>query len=133
MIEALLTLLACQLIGETLARALDLPIPGPVFGMALLLALLVWRGRGASGRSTQADPAGEADVPPELGRVGQGLLSNLSLLFVPAAVGVIQHVRLIGDNLVAIVVALAVSTAAALCVAALTFAAVARWQAGRTS
>ena len=133
MIEALLTLLACQLIGETLARALALPIPGPVFGMALLFALLAWRGRGASGRAAQADPAGEADVPPELWRVGQGLLSNLSLLFVPAAVGIIQHVRLIGDNLVAILVALAVSTAAALCVAALTFAAVARWQAGRAS
>ena len=46
MIAALTLLLVFQLAGEVIARALALPIPGPVIGMALLfLALLVRGGR----------------------------------------------------------------------------------------
>ena len=37
MIGGLLSLLLCQLAGEALARALGLPVPGPVLGLALLL------------------------------------------------------------------------------------------------
>ena len=44
-----------------------------------------------------------------LGSVGDGLISNLSLLFVPAGVGVMQHAKLIGSELVPISVALVVS------------------------
>ena len=46
MIPALLTLLLSQLAGETLSRALGLPLPGPVLGMLLLTAgcaLAWWR------------------------------------------------------------------------------------------
>ena len=121
MIEALLLLLTCQLAGELFSRAASLPIPGPVAGMALLFALLVWRGRRTK------NPA--VHEPPEnVGRVADAILANLSLLFVPAAVGVIQHGRLLGDNFVAISVALVVSAVAALAVSALTFNAIAQWQ-----
>ncbi len=41
MILSLTLLLLCQLAGEILARAAALPVPGPVVGMALLLAVLI--------------------------------------------------------------------------------------------
>lgn len=72
-------LLACQLIGEVVARATKIPVPGPVLGMALL-----WAGLMAARR-----------LPDSLERVAQGLLGNLSLLFVPAGVGVIRHLDIL--------------------------------------
>jgi hypothetical protein len=51
MIGALTQLLIFQLIGEVVARGLDLPIPGPVIGMLLLfLTLMAARGRSRSYR-----------------------------------------------------------------------------------
>ena len=41
MMPALAALLACQLAGEITTRALGLPLPGPVLGMLLLIALLL--------------------------------------------------------------------------------------------
>ena len=41
MLQALATLLVFQTVGEVLSYALALPIPGPVLGMALLLAFLL--------------------------------------------------------------------------------------------
>ena len=43
MLGALVLLLGCQLAGDTVARAIALPVPGPVLGMALLFGLLVLR------------------------------------------------------------------------------------------
>jgi holin-like protein len=40
MLESLLTLLAFQLLGEAIAHGAQLPLPGPVIGMALLF--LAW-------------------------------------------------------------------------------------------
>jgi len=49
-------------------------------------------------------------VPTGLGVATDGLLGNLSLLFVPAGVGVMQYAGLIGRELLPISVALVVST-----------------------
>ena len=38
MVRGMTVLLVCQLAGEVTARALDLPMPGPVLGMLLLFA-----------------------------------------------------------------------------------------------
>lgn len=38
MLEAIALILACQLVGEVTVLILDLPVPGPVLGMLLLLA-----------------------------------------------------------------------------------------------
>ncbi|ADZ70029.1 CidA/LrgA family protein [Polymorphum gilvum] len=103
MLFFLTVIFACQLAGELLVVALGLPVPGPVAGMVLLFAGLVIR-RG---------------IPDDLARVGDGLLSNLSLLFVPAGVGVMLHIALIGEQAVAISVALVVSTLATVAVTAL--------------
>ena len=43
MIEGLLVLLVCQIVGELAVRTLHLAVPGPVLGMLLLLAVLVVR------------------------------------------------------------------------------------------
>lgn len=99
MIPGLLVLLACQLAGEFVVRLLDLPIPGPVAGMVLLLAVL-----------QVAKPAQDSAVV----RVADGLLRHLQLLFVPAGVGVVQYLSVIGASAVPIVVGLFVSWFAAL-------------------
>ena len=72
MLGALTLLLSYQLAGEVVALALGLPVPGPVIGMAMLFATLIARG----------------SAPPALRDTANGLLAHLSLLFVPAGVGV---------------------------------------------
>jgi putative effector of murein hydrolase LrgA (UPF0299 family) len=110
MLNGLLMLLGCQLAGEATTRGLGLGIPGPVLGMALLAAILLSR------------PALHQTVGPVAG----GLLSNLSLLFVPAAVGVVQVLPLLEQEGVAIAAGVVVSTVASLIVTALTFRAIVR-------
>jgi len=100
MLTAFTALLVCQLSGEVVVRALDLPIPGPVAGMALLFAVLVIHG----------------EVPDALDRVGRTLLAHLSLLFVPAGVGVITHLGRISAEPWALLLALGPATLIALVV-----------------
>ena len=109
MLQALATLLVFQTIGEVLSYALALPVPGPVLGMALMLAFLLLNERAVAAlRPTCVE-----------------LLKHLSLLFVPAGVGVMLHVARIADEWLAIVVALVAGTALAIVVTAL----VIRWTA----
>jgi putative effector of murein hydrolase LrgA (UPF0299 family) len=110
MLHALLLILGCQLAGETVSRATGLPLPGPVLGMVLLLVLMA-----ASDRVTGL-------VRP----AAQGLLAHLSLLFVPAGVGVVGHVATLGGQSLAILAAVIGSTALAIAAGVLTFSAVAR-------
>jgi putative effector of murein hydrolase LrgA (UPF0299 family) len=105
MVGAVVTLLGCQLIGEIVARALVLPVPGPVLGMVLLATILIWRGR----------------LPEELGQAADFLLRHLSLFFVPAAAGVAANFGLIAREWLAITFSLTVSTALAMAVAAKVF------------
>lgn len=93
MLRGITILLVCQLIGEATARALNLPTPGPVLGMALLFGVLLWRG-----------------APDWLDQVGQGLLRFLPLFFVPAGVGIMNHVQLMRAEWLAIAITLLVST-----------------------
>jgi len=110
MIGHLAAILAFQLAGEVIVRGAGITLPGPVLGMALMLAVFVARPRAA-----------EAIRP-----TAQGLLAHLSLLFVPAGVGIVGHVGRLGADGPAILVALVVSTAAAIAVGALAFVATAR-------
>lgn len=104
MLRVLTLLLVCQLAGEILARLSGLPLPGPVVGMVLLFLWLLRQGK----------------VDSETERVAGGLLEHLSLLFVPAGVGVVLHLELIAAEWVAILAALFVSTFVAILVAAYT-------------
>jgi holin-like protein len=58
-------------------------------------------------------------VPEKLSVTADGLLSHLSLLFVPAGVGVMLHFSLFGDDWLAIAVALVASTVLTIVVTAL--------------
>lgn len=86
-------LLVCQLIGEVITRLFLWPVPGPVLGMVILFCGLLLRGH----------------VPEELSTVTGGLLQNLSLLFVPAGVGVMLHAQLLAKNWAALSIALVLS------------------------
>jgi putative effector of murein hydrolase LrgA (UPF0299 family) len=103
-ITGLLALLCCQLVGEFVVRLLGIPVPGPVVGMILLLVLLQLR-----------EPDSESSVV----RVAEGLLKHLQLLFVPAGVGVIQYLSVIGASVVPLVVGSLVSWVVALVATAL--------------
>ncbi|MFO1283952.1 MAG: CidA/LrgA family protein [Burkholderiales bacterium] len=107
-------LVAFQCAGESLVWALGVPVPGPVVGMALLLgALVARRGR---------------DTGPErpLGAAADALARHLSLLFVPAGVGVLLHVGRLADEGAALGAALVASTVLALAAAGLVFQALLR-------
>jgi holin-like protein len=110
MLPALTALLACQLAGEFIVRLAGLPVPGPVMGLLLLLAALALRG----------------GAPEALRDTANGLLRHLSLLFVPAGVGVMLHFERIGAEWVALLGAVILSVWATIAVSALVFRLVAR-------
>jgi holin-like protein len=112
MIESLVILLFCQLLGEALVHALMLPLPGPVAGMMLLFLALLWHGW---------KRPGQPQVPEALADTTDALLRNLSLLFIPAAVGIVQHVGILRESGLAIAVSIVVSTVLAMAVTALVF------------
>ncbi|MGN7869443.1 CidA/LrgA family protein [Paracoccus sp. 22332] len=111
MIAALSLILAFQLAGEALSRALDLPLPGPVVGLCLLVAACVLR----------------PSLADRLRPTAQGLLSHLSLFFVPAGVGVVAHLPVLREHGIGLALAILGSTVLAIAAGALAFQAVARW------
>ena len=118
MLQGFFTLLACQLIGESISRGLRVPIPGPVLGIMLLLLLLAVRGW-----QTGEDPARQDTA---LGFAADGLLRNLGLLFVPAGVGIVQSFHLVLANGIAVIAALIGSTFITLVVTVFVFRLVSR-------
>lgn len=103
MLAALTQLLVFQLLGEVVARWFALPVPGPVLGMLLLFLALALRGGPGA----------------ELQATSQNLLQHLSLLFVPAGVGIMVHLNRVADEWLPLLLSLLISTAATLVVTAL--------------
>ena len=104
MLSALTLLLLLQLIGEVFVQWFALPVPGPVVGLILLFGGLLWRGR----------------LPDDLRQTANGLLQHLSLLFVPAGVGVMIHAARVADEWLALCAALVGSTLLSMAASALT-------------
>jgi holin-like protein len=102
-IAGLTQLLLFQLVGEVIARGLDLPVPGPVLGMFFLFVALVLRGEAGA----------------HLEGASQGLLRHLSLLFVPVGTGIMVHMHRVADEWLPITLSLVLSTAATLAVTGL--------------
>ncbi|MGJ8623777.1 MAG: CidA/LrgA family protein [Yoonia sp.] len=94
MLQTIGLLLGCQLLGEIVVRAVSLPIPGPVLGLALLVVLLGIR------------PA----LTEQLRPTTTVMLANLSFLFVPAGVGVIGNLQVFSDNGIVLLFVLTLST-----------------------
>ena len=103
MIAAMTVLLVYQLVGEIAVVAFRLPVPGPVVGMALLFVSLMVRGT----------------VSEDLRDTAHGLLRHLSLLFVPAGVGVMAHLHRLTNEWLPISVSLVFSTLPTIAVTAL--------------
>ena len=116
MIASLSLILLCQLIGEVTVRAIAIPVPGPVVGLVLLLVLLLGRDRFPA---LAHGPLGNDGVES----ASRALLANLSLLFIPAGVGVVQKLDLLAEHGVAILVILAVSVVVTLLATVATFVA----------
>lgn len=105
MIPALTALLGFQLAGELIVRLSGMPVPGPVLGMVLLAVFFVMRG----------------SVPENLQQVASVVLRHLSLLFVPAGVGLMLHAARIEAEWLAIGAALIGSSVLTLIVTVLVF------------
>ncbi|WP_312813735.1 CidA/LrgA family protein [Brevundimonas sp. BH3] len=105
MLGAIALLLICQMAGEAVHRFAGVPVPGSVIGMALLLVwlALVRRER------------------PSLEVVTGWLTTHLAIMFVPAAVGLMNEGPVLARHGVAIIVATVISTLLTLVVTALVF------------
>ena len=110
MILAFSLFVLCQLTGEVVVRLANLPVPGPVLGLVLLVCYLSWR----------------RHVPEDVQRTSSGLLTHLSLLFVPAGTGVMVHMHKLKAEWLPILAALLLGTILTLVVTVLVFTAVAR-------
>lgn len=100
-------LLVFQTMGEGLAYAFSLPVPGPVIGMLLLFVYLLL----------------DSSAVHRLAPTALELLKHLSLLFVPAGVGIMVHAHRIAAEWLPIVAALVISTVVSIIVTAV----VVRW------
>lgn len=100
MLQSIAIILGAQTLGELINRLTGVSVPGPVIGMLLLLiAFFLWDGLIDRIRPT-------AGV----------LLAHLSLLFVPAGVGIIRHGERFMNEGVAIAVTIAVTSVVAMLV-----------------
>lgn len=107
-------LLVYQLVGEVTVRLLGVPIPGPVLGMVMLFMTLLIRGQ----------------VSASVDQASSALLSHLSLLFVPAGVGMMVHFDRIAEEWVPITLALLLSTIVTMVATALIMQVTSRWLVG---
>ena len=93
-LQGISLLLIYQLAGELSVNLLDIPVPGPVIGMVMLFFTLLIRGSSSKALDSSSS----------------ALLKHLSLLFVPAGVGIMVHFDRIINEWLAISVALILST-----------------------
>ncbi|MES2537088.1 MAG: CidA/LrgA family protein [Pseudomonadota bacterium] len=112
MLETFAVLLIFQCLGEGIIFASGWPIPGPVVGMLLLFAALL------------IFPA----LLDTVEETGDELLRHLSLLFVPAGVGIVVSASSIRGHWLAVVVSVIGSTLLTLAVTAMVMRAVMKWQ-----
>ena len=108
---ALTLLVLLQLVGEGLARLMNLPLPGGLVGMVLLLAALLVRGR----------------TPAGLTHTSRFLLQNLMLLFIPFIAGIMDQVGLLRSQWLPFLAACVLGAVASLLTTAWTL----RWMIAR--
>ena len=102
MLGAIFLIFLFQLIGEATQKYFALPVPGPVIGLVLMLACLLW--------SKRIDDPVVAGRRSKLVNTSQQLIGYLSLLFVPIGVGVIMHLKLLETQLAQIIGVVTIGT-----------------------
>lgn len=90
----------CLLLGEGLTQSADLPVPGAVVGLVLLVATFCMAGQ----------------IDRDVERIFDGVASHLAILFVPAGVGIIAYASLLQAGLGAIAIAVTAGTVATIVV-----------------
>lgn len=93
-LKQLAIILAISLAGEVLSTVLPLPIPASIYGILILFGLLV-------SRVLRVD---------DIRETSSFLIAFMSMLFIPAGVGLMTSFPLLAENLLAYVVITAVST-----------------------
>lgn len=120
MLVGITILLVFQLIGEVTAYFLGGYIPGPVIGMAMAaIALILAKG------APFLRPAHDQTID-----TSKAILANLGVLFVPAGVGIIQHLDLIRDRGLALMAIVLLSTVITLTVTVWVFILIKRLSGG---
>jgi holin-like protein len=107
--------LACWLAGEVLARAVGLPIPGAILGLAIMLVLLTRRRLSAV----------------SMRRGAEWLLADMLLFFVPAVLADLNYPEFLGFTGLKILFVILASTVAVMVTTALVVDSAYRWRAGR--
>ena len=87
-------ILSISLTGEVLSAVLPLPIPASIYGIVILFALL-------ESRVLHVD---------DIRETSSFLIAIISMLFIPAGVGLMTSFSLLSENLIAYIVITAVST-----------------------
>lgn len=93
-LPAFASLVALLYAGEWLSERLPIYLPGPLIGLLLLFFILVILGR----------------VPAGLEKLCQMLLQHLSVLFVPATLGIVIYQQQLAKHPLIILSALIIST-----------------------
>ena len=100
LLKQLLIILTVALTGEVLSALIPLPIPSSIYGVVLMLALLI---------------SGLLKVE-QIKAVSSFLVEIMPVMFVPAAVGLMQSYHLLAPSLGAYAVITVVSTVAVMVV-----------------
>lgn len=79
-------LLACLFIGSIIKSLVPLPIPETIYGMVILFLIFIFK----------------LLKPDDIRITANAILDNMAILFVPAGVGIIEHIDLLKENIVAI-------------------------------
>ena len=108
-------IMVISFVGEILSYCLPFPVPASIYGMALLFGLLYFR-----------------ILPLHAVRAsGRFLIEIMPLMFLPAAVGLIDAWEVVRVDLTAYMVIIAVSTFAVMLLAGHATQAVMRWRGGK--
>jgi holin-like protein len=102
MLKAILTLFLCLGAGDLINKLTGLPLPGGVIGLVILLAIFIWRG----------------GPDRQMKETSHFLLRNMTVLFIPASVGLITQLPALKQDALPIGVAIVVSTVLGMAVTA---------------
>ncbi|MGI9274101.1 MAG: CidA/LrgA family protein [Endozoicomonas sp.] len=94
MLSGIVTLLLFTVMGNTISTTLNLPVPGSVVGLILLVVWLVLKG----------EPSGELE------KVSQFCIRYMAVLFIPAAVSVFFMTGLLAEQWLPLTLAVFVAT-----------------------
>jgi holin-like protein len=114
MIEGITILLLFQWLGEAFGYLSGGLIPGPVIGMAMIAILFTMAKKCLRLVRTRRSTT----------MVSSAILANLGVLFVPAGVGIVQHLDIIRDRGLALLAIIILSTALTLTVRVWVFIAI---------